>query len=179
MIDAFLSAAAPVTRARAAEDGARPSRPELLKERSGEAEILGAGGPFAAVATALRDVFGARPLHAWASLYFDGSAVLGWHQDAFDGPNGGPEVNLGLVASFGAPRHASWRDPASGLQARATLRNGDVSAFTRAANERFQHSVPSMKAGPRVAVIVWCSRPEPLAPLPAELSRAYLESTEF
>ncbi|CAJ1388169.1 unnamed protein product, partial [Effrenium voratum] len=104
----------------------------------------------------LCDFFHLEPQRCWVNLYRGHSDdQAAFHRDNFDGRSGGPSVDLGLFASFGAPRKLCWAWDEGG-QSRWVLRHGDVFAFDRVANGAGQHAIePDELAGDRISVSLW------------------------
>lgn len=105
----------------------------------------------------------------WVNLYRGGTDDRSeFHRDNFDGRSGSDRVNLGVFASFGAPRDLCWQwhrperggGKASGKGADQLWRvqqcNGDVFAFDRYANNAGLHCIePDLTRGDRISVSIW------------------------
>mmetsp|Transcript_70225 Transcript_70225/g.139057 ORF Transcript_70225/g.139057 Transcript_70225/m.139057 type:complete len:447 (+) Transcript_70225:43-1383(+) len=102
---------------------------------------------------------GVKVVRTLANLYRDGEDWCNLHSDQYH--QGGYPIDLTVGASFGDPRRlilVEKRDDRHRIE--IPQRNGDVFAFSDQVNANWRHMVPREPApcGPRISIIVWCTR---------------------
>uniref|UniRef100_A0A0G4HRR1 Fe2OG dioxygenase domain-containing protein n=1 Tax=Chromera velia CCMP2878 TaxID=1169474 RepID=A0A0G4HRR1_9ALVE len=114
---------------------------------------------FQEITEKLAEYFDLRILATRLNFYRDGSDWKPFHHDSH--AFGDKEEDFTAGASFGSSRELQFLHPPSGQTFSFPQKNGDVFAFTKELNRKFQHGVPRAsggRVGPRISIIVWGQR---------------------
>ncbi|CAE8700022.1 unnamed protein product, partial [Polarella glacialis] len=125
----------------------------------GEDEVMAKSPTYRAIVERVSEFFGVTVVRTLVNLYRDGDDWCNLHSDQYH--QGGYPIDLTIGASFGDPRrliYAKKKNEKHRIE--IPQRNGDVFAFSDRINTTWRHMIPQEgpECGPRLSVIVWCSR---------------------
>eukprot|EP00933_Yihiella_yeosuensis_P053748 TRINITY_DN5203_c3_g1_i3.p1 TRINITY_DN5203_c3_g1~~TRINITY_DN5203_c3_g1_i3.p1 ORF type:complete len:594 (-),score=83.32 TRINITY_DN5203_c3_g1_i3:288-2069(-) len=125
----------------------------------GDEELLAKSPTYRAIVERVSNFFGVRVVRTLVNLYRDGDDWCNLHSDQYQ--QGGYPIDLTVGATFGDPRRLIWvKKKNENHQLELPQQNGDIFAFSDRINNRWRHMIPreGPQCGPRISVIVWCSR---------------------
>lgn len=125
----------------------------------GDDEVLDRAPTYRAIVERVANHFGVKVVRTLVNLYRDGSDWCNLHSDQYH--QGGYPIDLTVGSTFGDTRRLIWVEKDNeDHKIEIPQRNGDVFAFSDRINSTWRHMVPreGPEVGPRISVIVWCSR---------------------
>jgi len=125
----------------------------------GNDDIVARSPTYSAIVQRVASYFGVRVVRSLVNLYRDGEDWCNLHSDQYH--QGGYPIDLTVGSSFGDTRRLVWVEKDNDRhRIELPQRNGDVFAFSDYINRAWRHMVPreAPGCGPRISVIVWCSR---------------------
>eukprot|EP00747_Dinoflagellata_sp_TGD_P207991 gnl/TRDRNA2_/TRDRNA2_81515_c0_seq1.p1 gnl/TRDRNA2_/TRDRNA2_81515_c0~~gnl/TRDRNA2_/TRDRNA2_81515_c0_seq1.p1 ORF type:complete len:444 (+),score=67.97 gnl/TRDRNA2_/TRDRNA2_81515_c0_seq1:97-1428(+) len=128
----------------------------------GTDEVVARSPTYSMVIKKLAAAFDVEVVRSLANLYRSGDDWCNLHSDQYHQDSGKSfPIDLTVGATFGAERELVFVEKADPNKTiHVPQRNGDVFAFSERVNRAWRHKVPKADSsvGPRVSVIVWCTK---------------------